>query len=105
MATQPLPSAVQQTPACGVCHADTTPANGHFACYDCGLAFDRDTLTARFLDPESRTCAQPCDNTWHHRPGAIWPDKAFECGTCQLPSDHDGGWHWCGCVAVPYAGA
>ncbi len=93
-----LPDAVDQPPACGACGGDTTYDDGH-VCYDCGLIFDVDDLSASFLDPDTPVCGAPCDNTWHHRRGAIWPNKAFRCHPCQLPTGHDS-MHWTGCQVV-----
>ncbi len=95
-----LPNAEQQTPACGACGADTDWDGDDWACYDCLIYFNPDTLEASFLDPDgaARACGHPCDNTWHgdHK---IKPGHGFECGTCELPAGHTSP-HWFGCQPV-----
>ena len=82
-----LPAADWQYPSCGGCGSDTDHDGDDFVCYDCGLSFDRATLTASYLDPSRATCGAACTNIWH-RPDAIRPGRSFECVPCCLPLDH-----------------
>lgn len=92
-----LPNAQEQNPACGVCGSETEDnPDGPFRCEDCGLAFDRDTLTASFLDPDAKPCGAPCDNFWHGD-NKIRPGVGYDCSTCKLPAGHANMLHWTGC--------
>lgn len=90
-----LPDAEAQCPACGCCGAETAPYGEYFACEDCDLSFDAETLTASFLNPEAEPCGVPCDNFWHgdHK---IKQGTGYDCGACKLPAGHTS-MHWTGC--------
>jgi hypothetical protein len=91
-----LPAAEHRPPSCGACGDETTYDGDSFVCYDCGLAFDPDTLAADYLDPDAATCAAPCNNPWH-KPGQSKPARTYTCGTCALPDGHDRPC-WTGCT-------
>ncbi|KIU17891.1 hypothetical protein [Mycolicibacterium llatzerense] len=90
-----LPDAELQYPVCGACGADTDYDGDTFSCDDCQLQFDRDDLTASFLDEDAAVCGAACDNKWHGA-NMIKPGVRFECGTCLLPSGHKSD-HWTHC--------
>lgn len=94
-----LPSAEHQSPACGACQGETEYTGDKFACYDCGLSFDLDTLEASFIDPDAQVCGAQCDNYWHGD-NKIRPGEGYVCGTCRLPSGHTCCLHWTGCELV-----
>ncbi|AXH50524.1 hypothetical protein SEA_RUTHY_61 [Gordonia phage Ruthy] len=96
-----LPSADHQAPACGACHGETSFDGDDFVCYDCHLAFGKDTLDVRFLDPDAEVCGAPCANTWHDD-NAITVGQGFNCHPCQLPKGHDhpAWFHWTGCEPI-----
>lgn len=90
-----LPDAILQSPACGVCRAETDDDVDRFVCHRCGLVFDSDTLTASFLNPDDPACGEPCDNYWHGN-NKIRAGRGYRCDTCRLPAGHES-FHWTGC--------
>jgi hypothetical protein len=97
-----LPDAEAQYPRCGACGRETDYDGDNFCCYDCGLGFDTDDMTAFYLDPDLDACGHPCDNTWH-RPDAIEVGRGYECQPCALPRGHKSV-HWTACEVVLSAG-
>jgi len=92
--TPVLPAADWQTPSCGACGSDTEYDDA-FVCHSCGLQFDREDLSASYLDDEIEACGAACDNWWHGD-DLIRPGRQYECGTCALPTGHTSD-HWTNC--------
>lgn len=99
MSVNRIPRAEPQPPRCSCCGGDTSGDFEYgYDCYDCGLIFDLDDLTASYSDPDAEPCGQPCDNGWH-LPRATRGSLAFICHPCALPKGHDS-CCWTGCERV-----
>lgn len=93
-----LPGCSVSHPACGACGKETDHDGDSFYCDECNLDYGDggEDSTPTYRDEEAEPCAEPCDNTWHHKPGAIRPEWSYACAPCSLPEGHTSD-HWTPC--------